>query len=99
MGTLAVNGAVVFYIRGELTFATVPILSKNHRALIRQNQRVTFDLSEVTFSDNIGVALLVALVSYAKKVGKEITFVNLPSQLLTLLTASKVREILPIISR
>lgn len=91
------NQGVTVHLGGELSFATVPTLSKNNRNLILKNPRVIFDLSQVTASDNTAVALLVALTSYAKSIKKEISFINLPSQLLDLIAAAKVKKILPLV--
>ena len=41
--------------------------------------------------------LLIALTSYAKDMGKKISFINLPKQLLELVAAGGVRDILPIL--
>ncbi|HBC71571.1 MAG TPA: hypothetical protein DCZ38_02155 [Coxiellaceae bacterium] len=87
----------IVHISGELNFVTVPMLSKNNRSLITNNSEVIFDLSQVTISDNTGVALLIALTSYAKDMGKKISFINLPKQLLELVAAGGVRDILPIL--
>ena len=91
------NSGITVHISGELTFVTVPALSKDNRKLIAKNQRVAFDLSQVTSCDNTGVALLVALASFAKSLRKEISFVNLPEQLLAIVDAVGVRNILPIL--
>jgi phospholipid transport system transporter-binding protein len=93
---IAAEGKVV-RINGELSFATVPLLSKSNRSLIQQNPYTIFDLSQITSSDNTGVALLVSLASFAKSIRKEVAFTNLPKQLLDLVEAVGVREILPII--
>ena len=87
----------IVHISGELNFVTVPMLSKNNRSLITNNSEVIFDLSQVTVSDNTGVALLISLASYAKNMGKKISFINLPKQLLELAEAGGVKEILPIL--
>ncbi len=90
------SDSIIMHLSGELNFATVPVLNNSSRDVILKNSRVTFDLSQVTFSDNTGVALLVTLVSFAKGVQKEILLVNLPQQLLDLIEAVGVRNMLPI---
>lgn len=92
------NDYPVVYISGPLDFDTVPVLNASNRSLIAQTPQIVFDLSQVTTSDNTGVALLVALTSYAKGVGKKITYINLPQQLLELIQACGVREMLPLVS-
>jgi len=93
---ISADDVIIVHINGELNFATVPVLGKNNRNLILKNQRIVFDLSQVTSSDNTGVGLLVALASFAKSIRKEVSFINLPEQLLDLVEAVGVREILPI---
>ena len=58
-------------IVGELNCVTVPALNKHNQRLIKQHSEITFDLSQVTLSDNAGVGLLVALTSFAKNKGKK----------------------------
>jgi anti-anti-sigma factor len=91
------SSGIMVQIGGELSFTTVPVLCKDNRNLILKNQNIVFDLSQITSSDNTGVALLVSLASFAKRVHKEISFVNLPEKLLDLIAAVGVREILPIL--
>jgi anti-anti-sigma factor len=90
------SGGIVVQISGELSFTTVSVLCKDNLSLISKNQNIIFDLSQVTSSDNAGVALLVSLTSFAKRVHKEISFINLPERLLDLIVEVGVREILPI---
>ncbi|MDR1057009.1 MAG: STAS domain-containing protein [Coxiellaceae bacterium] len=87
----------VFSIGGELNSSTVLILDENNRRLIKQSSKLIFDLSQVTSSDNTGVALLVVLTSFAKSQGKELSFINLPKQLQDLVRAVGVSDILPIV--
>lgn len=79
---------------GELSFATVPELNQRGCVFIRQNSNSVFDLSKVTFSDNAGVALLIAWARCAKSMGRKISFINLPKQLLDLIGASGLEEVL-----
>lgn len=86
----------VMCVSGDLSFATVPGLNRLGCVFIKQNLNPVFDLSKVTFSDNAGVALLVSWVRYAKSNSRKISFINLPKQLLDLIDAGGLREILPI---
>ncbi len=95
--TISQDNKIVVSISGELGFATVPKLSKSNRKLILENKGITFDLSRVTFSDNTGVAFLIALVSFSKSVQKDISFINVPAQLFALIEAVGVKELLPIL--
>lgn len=86
----------VIEISGELNFITVPEINKRGRIFIKENANPIIDLNKVTFSDNAGVALLVSWVRYAKSIGRKVLFVNLPKQILDLIDASGLKEILPI---
>ncbi|MBU0745022.1 MAG: STAS domain-containing protein [Gammaproteobacteria bacterium] len=90
------DDSIIISMVGELNGITVPGFSKNNRKLIKRHSEIVFDLSQITSSDNSGVGLLVALTSYAKKLGKRISFVHLPSQLLGLVEAVKLKDVLPI---
>lgn len=95
MNTTVSDGLVINII-GGLNFNAVPLLAKDNHRLIEQNQKVVFDLSQVTSSDNTGVALLVSLAGHAKNTGKVVSFINLPQQLLTLVEANGVKDVLPL---
>jgi ABC-type transporter Mla MlaB component len=87
----------IVLLSGKLNSDTVPLLSKNNRELIKgNNSNITFDLAQITSSDNIGVSLLVDLASYAKTLHKRIDFINIPKQLLDLITIVRANEILPL---
>lgn len=96
MRTLEVNDLGNICVSGDLSFATVPKLNQHGHVLIKQNICLVFDLTKVTFSDNAGVALLIAWARYAKSINKKILFINLPKQLLDLVVASGLRDILPL---
>ena len=85
-----------YKIVGEINFLRVPQLDPAIRRFIATNDGPTLDLSQVTASDNAGIALLVAAASYAKKIGKKLSFNDPPKQLLDLMAAVKVDVLLPI---
>lgn len=96
MNPIAINDAGKICVSGELSFATVPELNRRGCAFIKQNPSSVFDLDKVTFSDNAGVALLVSWSRCAKAKARKISFVNLPKQLLDLVGAGGLEEVLPI---
>lgn len=83
-------------IDGELSFATVPKLRIIGCKFITEHQNVTFDLQHVTTQDISGLALLTALTRCAKEIGKQIHFINLPSQLLDMAKLNGLKDLLPI---
>ncbi|CAL7960372.1 phospholipid transport system transporter-binding protein [Gammaproteobacteria bacterium] len=94
MNSIEVSDIDNIHVNGELSFATAAELNRRGCVFIRQSLSPVFDLSKVTFGDNAGVALLVAWVRYAKGKGRKISFINLPKQLLDLIGASGLEEIL-----
>ncbi|EKE00757.1 MAG: hypothetical protein ACD_21C00284G0022 [uncultured bacterium] len=94
MSAIEINDVGNICISGELSFATVPELNRRGCEFIKQNASLVFDLDKVTLSDNTGVALLVAWARCAKRMSKKISFINLPQQLLDLVKASGLGEIL-----
>ena len=96
MHTLEVNELGNICVNGDLSFATVPKLNQHGHILIKQNMQLVFDLTKVTFSDNAGIALLISWARYAKNINKKILFINLPKQLLDLVLASGLKDILPL---
>jgi phospholipid transport system transporter-binding protein len=83
-------------VSGELDFATVPELDRRGCIFIKKNQNPVFDLNKVTASDNAGVALLISWSRCAKNIGKKVSFINLPKQLLALIAASGLEKVLSI---
>lgn len=83
-------------IVGEIDFHRVPELDQSIRQFIVASDDPILDLSQTTSSDNTGIAMLVASASYAKKIGKKISFKHPPKQLLDLMAAVKVDTLLPI---
>lgn len=83
-----------FEISGELSFTTVPNINKSGLDFIKQTDSPVFNLDQVSFSDNSGIALLISWKRCAKKLNKQITFINVPKQLAALVTASGLQEIL-----
>jgi anti-anti-sigma factor len=83
-----------FEISGELSFATVPDINTSGLDFIKRMNIPVFDLSLVSFSDNSGVALLISWKRCAKKLNKQVAFINVPKQLIALVTASGLKEIL-----
>jgi phospholipid transport system transporter-binding protein len=96
MNLIEVNAQDNICVSGELSFTTVPDLNLRGCTFIKQSLNPIVDLAKVTFSDNAGVALLVSWTRYAKSISRKISFINLPKQLLDLIAAGGLKEILPI---
>lgn len=83
-------------IVGELSFNTVPKLRGIGCHFITKNEQPIFNLQGAIPKDNSGIALLTAWTRFAKKLGKDICFINLPNQLRDVIKLSGLEDILPI---
>ena len=72
MSTIEINSDGQFVVIGELSFSTVPSLYIRGCELISASPKPAFDFRNVTFSDNAGVALLVAWARNSKRINKRI---------------------------
>lgn len=97
MSSLIACSNGVAFLNGALTFDTVSEFNKDARELIEKGKGITFDLSGIDFCDNSAVALLVSLASFARFLGKKVLFDKPPKQLLDLMEACRVKEILPLV--
>ncbi len=85
-----------FSLAGELSFATVPDLAEAGESLFEGVDQVSVDLTEVDRSDSAGLALLVSWTRQARQQGKQLSFHQIPEQLLGLARVSGVDHILPL---
>jgi len=93
---IKVNEKNHWQVTGELSFDSVPKLSKTGCGIITKYEHVIFDLQDVIAVDNSGLALLTTWTRFANKLDKSICFVNLPDKLLDIAKLSGLENILPI---
>lgn len=84
---------------GELTFATVPGLSKDLESTFKQWPQLRVDLAGLEWMDSAGLALLIEWTCLARALGHSLEFVNVPRQLLTIASVSGVDQMLPLSRR
>ncbi len=87
----------VFLLSGELSFASVAgVLRESEPLLVSRNggDVITIDLQGVGRSDSAGIALLVEWLRNAKSQNSDITFLNIPSQMLALTRLSGLEAVL-----
>ncbi|VAW89125.1 hypothetical protein MNBD_GAMMA17-1865 [hydrothermal vent metagenome] len=88
----------VFLLSGELSFASVPgVLRESEPLLANRNGAdvtITIDLQAVGRSDSAGIALLVEWLRNAKNQNSDITFLNIPPQMLALTRLSGLETVL-----
>jgi phospholipid transport system transporter-binding protein len=68
-------------LAGELSFSTVPALSNTLDIKSADRPRISIDLAGVTRSDSAGLALLIEWLRESERLGKSITFLNMPAQM------------------
>ena len=82
-------------LSGQLTFDSVIDLQGREEALLAgSDERLEVDLGQVSRSDSAGLALLVAWLRSARKMGKSITFLNVPKQLRAIAAVSGLEALL-----
>jgi phospholipid transport system transporter-binding protein len=81
---------------GDLSFRSVPGLLETARDMIGEVAEITVDLADVRRSDSAGVALLVEWMRDARRQGKSITYLNIPSQMLAIARVSSLDTVLPL---
>lgn len=83
-------------ICGDLIFSTANDLLVRGKNLIASSPSIHFNLSQVTHSSSIGLAVLIAWCRTAKQLHKKISFSHLPANLLSAAKVSNLDKILPI---
>ncbi|MFA6408670.1 MAG: STAS domain-containing protein [Gammaproteobacteria bacterium] len=85
----------IFALHGDLSFANVAAVARGGYDLINKIPSIKFDFAEVNILDNAILALLPALMRYAKKKRKDIRFVKLSKQALDMARVSDLAALLP----
>lgn len=83
-------------ICGDLIFSTANDLLNRGKNLIANSKSIHFNLSQVTHSSSIGLAVLIAWCRTAKQLHKKISFSHLPANLLSAAKVSNLDSVLPI---
>ncbi len=84
-------------VRGRLDFDTVLLLEQQGNDFLQQSSDVcTIDLSAVTYSGSVGLALLLAWYRRARAMGKDIRFIRLPEKMMNLMKVSALDEVMPV---
>jgi phospholipid transport system transporter-binding protein len=81
-------------VSGDLSFKTVPEFVSSNKNLFSSANSIDVDLSNVSRADSAGVALLIEWQRQAQKQKKSICFINIPSQMLSIVRLSGVDDLL-----
>jgi len=80
---------------GDLSFTTVPAFRGKLDIKSTDHPRISIDLAGVTRSDSAGLALLIEWLRESERLGKTITFLNMPSQMQSIARVCGLEGILP----
>jgi len=82
--SIIAQGAGHFIIDGDLTFSTIDKKTVKSFAFLTASKHVTIDLGRVSCTDSAGLALMIEWIKYTRHHRTQITFKNIPEQLLNL---------------
>ena len=78
------QGSGHFIIDGDLTFSTIDKQTVKSFAFLNAARHITIDLGRVVCTDSAGLALMIEWIKYTRHHRTQITFKNIPEQLLNL---------------
>lgn len=73
-----------FVIDGDLTFATIDKQTLKSFSFLKAAKEITIDLSRVSSTDSAGLALMIEWIKYSRQNRTQLSFKNIPEQLLNL---------------
>lgn len=83
-----------FSIQSDLTFDTATTILAESKALFAPHDHIDIDMINVRRADSAGLALLLEWLSWAQSVDREISYQNLPPQILAIAEISEVAGLL-----
>jgi len=89
------TGHGIWKLTGDLNFSTVPALRAEPDFKATDHSRISIDLAGVTRSDSAGLALLIEWLRESERLGKSITFMNMPVQMRSIARVCGLDGILP----
>ncbi|HSG10417.1 MAG TPA: STAS domain-containing protein [Gammaproteobacteria bacterium] len=87
-------GETGWLLSGELDFGTVPALLQHRGVQMEAGKNLTIDLAEVTRVDSAGLALMIEWLRESERKNLDMTFTNVPEQLLSIARVCGLDEIL-----
>ena len=87
-------GEAGWLLSGELDFETVPALLQHRGVQMEAGKNLTIDLAEVTRVDSAGLALMIEWLRESERKNLDMTFTNVPEQLLSIARVCGLDEIL-----
>ena len=94
--TIAKVSEDIIDLRGTLNFASVPSLKDAIVPFLSSLDKLTVNLSGVSYSDSTGLALLSEWLRLVKAQNKVIEYIGMPEQMRAIATVTGMCKILPI---
>lgn len=91
--TIKINSEGHLAIVGELTFITAKQLYERGCQLIEASPLPIFDCQQINLSDNSSLAIFLAWIRYGKHLHKNVTFINLTSQISAIIKIANLDNI------
>ncbi|NOR40126.1 MAG: STAS domain-containing protein [Gammaproteobacteria bacterium] len=88
------KGDGYWLLEGELGFSSVPAVLEHAGVEMLGNAALKVDLKGVSRADSAGLALLVEWLRESERNGNEISFINVPVQLVSIARVCGLHEIL-----
>lgn len=88
------HGQGRFAVFGELSFATAVDALEQGRTLFSDHSVLELDLAGIKRADSAGLAVLLEWVTWARNTAREISYRNLPQQVLCIAQISEVEDML-----
>ena len=73
-----------FVVEGELTFFNLNKKTIASFDFLKSDQKICIDLQKIAVADSAGLALLIEWIKHSNHYTTELTFKNVPQQLITL---------------
>lgn len=90
------SGMHVLLLRGELDLATARLLDARLRALLECNEQLELDLSELSFIDSSGLAVLLAAARAADRDGGTLAIRKVSASVMRVIEISGLAAELPL---
>lgn len=83
-----------FEVLGELTFQTVVAALDRSKTLFAKHSVIDIDLAGVVRADSAGLALMLEWVNWARNHVRDLSFHNIPAQVISIAQISEVEDML-----
>jgi len=85
-----------YYLSGALNFANAGQLSALITVLVSQNANIVVSLAGIKHADSAATAFMVELYRQLSLAGNELSFIDVPAHILSVLSVTRLDTILPI---